>query len=167
MLGPHRIVEAHPAQDFRREAGNAGDAERLALGQRIADAQGAVIGDADDVAGEGLLRQLALAGDEEHGIVDRDLLAAAHLRQLHAAPEAAGAEAQEGDPVAVVRVHVRLDLEDEAGDLVGSAGSMAWGLAGCGRGERREFAPARSSSALTPKVRSALPKRTGVICPSR
>jgi predicted transcriptional regulator len=37
---------------------------------------------------------------------------------LHAAAVAAGADAQEGDTVAVRRVHVRLDLEHEAGELV-------------------------------------------------
>ena len=36
--------------------------------------------------------------------------------ELHAALEMAGAEPDEGDAVAVLGVHVRLDLEDEAGD---------------------------------------------------
>jgi len=36
---------------------------------------------------------------------------------LHAAVEAAGTHAHEGDAVAVARVHVGLDLEHEAGEL--------------------------------------------------
>ena len=118
MLGPHGIAQAHPAQDFRGEARNAGEGQALALAQCIADAQGAVIGNADDVAGIGLLRQFTVAGHEEHGIVDGHLLGAAHLGQLHAALEAPGAEPQEGDPVAMVRVHIGLHLEDEARHLV-------------------------------------------------
>jgi hypothetical protein len=39
------------------------------------------------------------------------------LLELHAALEAAGADAQEGDAVAVLGVHVGLDLEHEAGEL--------------------------------------------------
>ncbi len=46
------------------------------------------------------------------------LFAGAGLLQLHAAPEFARAQAQERDAVAVVRVHVRLHLEDEAGDFL-------------------------------------------------
>ena len=48
----------------------------------------------------------------------RDRLAEAARRQLHAAFESAGDHAHESDAVAVLRVHVGLDLEHEAGDLV-------------------------------------------------
>ena len=40
------------------------------------------------------------------------------MLQLHAAAELARAQAQEGDAVAMIRIHVGLDLEHEAGDLV-------------------------------------------------
>ena len=39
MLRLHRIVEPHAAQDFGREIGDAGEDQRLAFGQRVADAQ--------------------------------------------------------------------------------------------------------------------------------
>src|SRR5690606_23205081 len=45
-------------------------------------------------------------------------LAGAHQLGLHAALERARADAHEGDTVAVVGVHVRLDLEDEGRHLV-------------------------------------------------
>jgi hypothetical protein len=38
------------------------------------------------------------------------------VKGLHAGIEAAGTDAQEGDPVAVLRIHVGLDLEHEAGE---------------------------------------------------
>src|SRR5215469_11713508 len=42
MLGLERVFEAHAAQDFRREIGNAGNPNRLAFGEGIADPQRAV-----------------------------------------------------------------------------------------------------------------------------
>ena len=45
------------------------------------------------------------------------VLAGTHVAQLHAALEVAGCQAHEGDAVAVVGVHVGLDLEHEAADV--------------------------------------------------
>ena len=50
--------------------------------------------------------------------MDRDRLAEAARRQLHAAFERARNLPHEGDPVAVIGVHIGLDLEDEAGDFI-------------------------------------------------
>ena len=50
--------------------------------------------------------------------MDRDRLAQARGRQLHAPFEGAARHPHEGDAVAVVGVHIGLDLEDETGDLV-------------------------------------------------
>ncbi len=108
----------------------------LALGQRVADAQRAVVGDADHVAGERLLGQRAVAGEEELRRVQRDQLAGAHLLQPHAAHEPAGADAGEGDAVAMVRVHVRLDLEHQRGQVrlrrLAPRGLSAGWARGCG-----------------------------------
>ena len=58
LLGFHRIGQADAAEDFRCEIGDAGEADFLAgFRQRVADAERAVIGDADDVAGIGFLSQ--------------------------------------------------------------------------------------------------------------
>src|SRR3546814_7240763 len=79
---------------FRSEAG---ERQRFALGQRIADVEVAVVGNADDVARPGLLGQLAVARQEQHRVVHVDGLAAARMLQLGAALEVAGAQPQEGD----------------------------------------------------------------------
>jgi len=55
--------------------------------------------------------------EEEHRVGDRQFLVRAHIAQLHAAAELAGAEAHKGNAVAMVGVHVGLDLEYEACDL--------------------------------------------------
>ena len=57
--------------------------------------------------------------------MDRDRLAEARGHQLHAAFEGARDLPHEGDPVAVVGVHVGLDLEDEAGHLVAVGADLA------------------------------------------
>ena len=51
----------------------------LTLGQRVADMQVAVIGDADDVAGPGFFGQLAVLRQKQHRVVQRDLLVGAHV----------------------------------------------------------------------------------------
>jgi hypothetical protein len=102
----------------RREGRHAAEIHLLALGQRVADAQRAVVGDADDVAGPGLLGHLAFLGEEEQRRVDRHLLAGPDLAQPHALGQPPAAQPHEGDAVAVVGVHVGLDLEHEAGTAV-------------------------------------------------
>ena len=100
-----------------REARHADEVEGLAFGERVADAQVAVIGDADDVAGIGLVGDRAVLGEEEMRRVQSDRLAGAHVLRLHAAHELARAQPREGDAVAVVRIHVGLDLEHEGRHL--------------------------------------------------
>src|SRR5262249_27364915 len=101
LFGLHRILQPHAAQDLGREIGDASDLARLALGQRVADAQHAVVGHADDVAGPSLVDDLALTSEEENRRVDRQNLAGADLRQLHATAELAAAQTKEGDAVAM------------------------------------------------------------------
>src|SRR6185437_5581792 len=85
----------------------------FAFGERVADAERAVVGNADDVAGIGLVRDRAVLGEEELRACQRHALAGAHELRLHAAAELAGTQPREGDAVAVVRIHVGLDLEHE------------------------------------------------------
>ena len=78
----------------------------------------------------------------------------------HAALEMPEHDAQEGDAVAVLGVHVGLDLEDEAGKILVCRGetrpASLW--YGCGGGARSTKA---SRNRRTPKLVSALPKKTG------
>ena len=72
--------------------------------------------DADDVAGHRVVAGDALIGHEGDGVGQLHLAAEAHVVHLHAGLVAPGAHAQEGNAVAVARVHVGLDLEHEAGE---------------------------------------------------
>ncbi len=87
------------------------------FGQGVADPQAPVVGDADDVAGPGLLGEVALAGEEEHRGLHRHQAPGADVLQFHAALEAARGDPHKGDAVAVLRVDIGLHLEDETGDL--------------------------------------------------
>jgi hypothetical protein len=107
--------DAHAAQDFRREVRDAGELDQLPLSDNVAHAQLAVVGDADHVAGEGVLGNLAILRHEHHRRVNESCLPLCTFRRM---PRwNARAHAEEGDAVAVVGVHVRLDLEHEAGDF--------------------------------------------------
>ena len=127
----------HAAQHLRREGGEAGEADGGIFGQRVADAQRPVVRDADHVAGHRVVGDVAVLAEEEDGAVDGQRLAGAHLVELHAAAELSRAEPQEGDPVAVVRVHVRLHLEDEAGDDVVARLDRAGGASAAGAAAAR------------------------------
>ena len=64
-----------------------------------------------------------------------------------------------------LRVHVGLDLEDEAGDLAARPARPARGSAGCGARRRREFGQRRAAVRARRNCCSALPKNTGVRWP--
>ena len=61
VFGLERILDPDALEDFRGEVGQAGEADQAALRQAVADAQHAVVRDADHVAGEGVLGQFAVA----------------------------------------------------------------------------------------------------------
>ena len=113
-----RVFQADAAEEFRREVGDAGELQIFAFGEGIANANGAVVVDADDVAGDGVIDMFAFGGEEGECIGDFDVAGEAYLAQFHAGSEGAGIDAHEGDAVAVFRVHIRLDFEDEAAEFV-------------------------------------------------
>jgi hypothetical protein len=95
-----------------------------------------VIGNADDVARLGGVGDLAVLREEQDRRMDRDRLAQARRRQLHPALEGARNQPHEGDAVAVLRVHVGLHLEDEAGDFLARSGAISPCLARLRAGRR-------------------------------
>jgi hypothetical protein len=150
LLGAQRVGHFDAAEHLGREERQAGVLQRLAFGDGVAELQHAVVGDADDVAGKGLVEQLAALRQEAHHRVGPQLLAGAHHLQPHAALEVARGHAHEGDAVAVGRVHVGLDLEHHAGELglVGLHGALH------ARRVRRAAAPGRPARPALPARRS-------------
>ncbi len=90
----------------------------LAGAQGVADAEDTRIEQAHDVAGVRLVHDRAVIGHHSGAGGQLDLTAALHMVGLHAALELARADADEGDAVAMVLIHVGLDLEDKAGELL-------------------------------------------------
>ena len=114
--------------------------DRLAGRDRVADAKEPGIDQADHVAGIGALDRLALAREEAVRPGHAHLAAQPRVVDGHVLLEDARADAHERDAVAVALVHVRLDLEDEAGEdrrssvraRCSSPPSCAWRGAGGG-----------------------------------
>ena len=134
--------------------------------QRVADRELAGVDEADDVAGERFVDRLAIAAEEAVGARRADRLADAAVGHRHVLGEAARADADERHAIAMARIHVRLDLEDETGEaLVGRADEARRRSArGCGGGASSTSARRNGSR---PKLVSALPKNTGVCRPAR
>src|SRR4029079_7945411 len=64
-----------------------------------------------------LFRQFALAGEEEHRAVHGPVAVFPYMAQPHVAAESPRAQPHESNTVALVGIHIGLDLEDEARDL--------------------------------------------------
>lgn len=99
----------------------------------VANAEIGIANEADDVAGVGVVHRFAFLGEEFVGIGEAHFFSGAGVDDGHVAFEFAGADAQEGDAVAVARVHVGLDFEDESGegrvfgtDFAGAAVAGFW-----------------------------------------
>ncbi len=65
---------------------------------------------------EGLVDGLAILAEHPSRVGEPHLAARRHVHDLHVALEAPRDDPHEGDAVAVLGIHVRLDLEDEAGE---------------------------------------------------
>src|SRR5579883_204572 len=115
LLRLHGITGLDTAKDLGREARNTAKDEILAFRQSIADPQRAVVWYADNIARIGFLGELAVLREEKLRRVERDILACADELCLHAAHQFARADAQKSNPVAMIWIHVRLDLENKTG----------------------------------------------------
>ena len=74
LLGLERVLQAHAAEQFRGEVRNTREAQRLAFGEGVADLDGAMVVQADDVAGIGFLELFTLGGEERQRIADAQVL---------------------------------------------------------------------------------------------
>ena len=115
-LHAQRVAQHHAPEEFRGEIRNTGEFEVFALGESIADLDRAMVVKTDDVAGVCGIHLLAFARHEGNGIGDLHVTIQPHLVHLHALGVFAGGDAEKSDAVAVLGVHVRLNLEDKSGE---------------------------------------------------
>jgi hypothetical protein len=80
----------------------------------VADPEDSRIEEPDDIAREGFVDFFAFARHQQGRAREAHALAGAHVQRRGVLHETAGADAHERDPVAMVRIHVGLDLEHEA-----------------------------------------------------
>ena len=150
---------------FRLERRDRVEADPRSAGERVADRERPGIRQADDVAGERHVDRFAIVREELHRARQPHVFSGAHVAHRHVALEASRADARERDAVAMARVHVRLDLEDERREaLVGRFDAVLLGI----EPRRRAAGPSsmkRSRNSSTPKFVTALPKKTGVTSP--
>ena len=166
LLEFQRVGVLDVAELLGGERRDAREFELLALGEGVADLEVARVVQTHDVARVGEVDHRLLLGHEGRRRGEFELLAAAHVQVVMVALERPGADFQEGDAVAVVGVHVGVDLEDEARHLRLGGLHGAGSRSGAGRGEGA-MRTKHSSSSRTPKLLTAEPKNTGASSPRR
>ena len=90
----------------------------LAGAHGVADAKDTGIEQAHDVAGVRLVHDGAIVGHHRGARSQLELAVALHMEGIHAALELARANAHKGNAIAMVLVHVGLDLKHEAAKVV-------------------------------------------------
>ncbi len=143
-----RVLQGGEA--LRRKARDLVVADGAILGERVADAELRVPHQANNVARVRLVNRLALLPEELVRTRKAHLPAGARVRDNHVALKAPRADAHERDAVAVLRVHVRLDLEDKAGERPVVRGHQA--VAGAVRTGRRGTLQERVEQQLDAEV---------------
>ena len=145
--------------------GMGGNCDRRLGVQGVAGTQRGRVDQPDHVAGERLVHGRPVLAEHRLGVLGGERPAGGGVGQHHAALEPARAHPDEGDPVAVGSVHVRLHLEHQAGErrVDRPRGSPSMSARGAGGGASSTSA---SSSRRTPKLGSAAPNSTGVDSPA-
>jgi hypothetical protein len=105
-----------PTKHFRWEARNFVVNERWIFREGVADAEFAMADEADDITGICFIDRFAVTPEEFMGTGEAKLFPGPGVDDTHVALEFAGAHANEGETVAVARVHIGLDLEDKTGE---------------------------------------------------
>ena len=108
------------------------------------------LGKPDDVARVRIVHPVAVARHEGDGVRRLHVLAGAHVADAHAPAIASRGHAQERDAVAVLRVHVRLDLEHEPAEPILDRGDGA--LLGRARSGGRRQLDERLQQLADPEV---------------
>ena len=143
LLAAHGVAaHAHGGEVLRREAGDAGVLHPRLGAQGVAHPQAPPVVDAHHVAGHRVVHRRALPGHELLGRGQAHRAPGARHIGVHPRLVASGADPHEGDAVPVLRIHVRLHLEDEAGEgAVHRIHHFAAALpGGRGRGQLQEVA---------------------------
>ena len=111
-----RVERASDTEVCRRERRHERPLDLVVDIDRVADPEVVGVHEADDITGERLLDRLALLTGDGVCVLGRERLAGGLVGHDHAAIELARADPQEGNAITMRLVHVRLDLEHDAGE---------------------------------------------------
>ena len=113
----HRIAVLDVPEQLGGETGNTDELQRFTFGKGVSDLEISGVVQAYDVTRERFVDDRFLFGHECGGGGEFDAFPGTDVQVGLVPFEPSGADLQESDPVAVVRVHVRMNLEDKAGQL--------------------------------------------------
>src|SRR4051812_38689193 len=103
---------------LRREPRDAAELQFGIRRQGVANPKRAAIQHTDHVAGPRLLDRRSLAREKLLRRREADHLVGPNMLHLHPRLEPAGTDAHEGHAISMLRIHVRLNLEHEPGELL-------------------------------------------------
>ena len=116
----HHVLGRNADEEFRSKLRQLFKLNRLLAGEdRIPDLEITGIVETNDVAGHGGFHVLPGVGHELGHVRQPQRLAGPFEGHIHSAVKFPGADPHEGDPVAMLGVHVGLNLENEAGEFRG------------------------------------------------
>jgi len=118
LLCLHGIGVLDVLEHLGREAGQPFKVEQLTRGERVADLEITVIGQPHDIARERLVQDLLFLRHEGGRRREPHRAVKPRVPVVHIPLELAGADFQKSDAGAVIGVHVRVNLEDEAAELL-------------------------------------------------
>ena len=113
LLEPSRVLRSGRHEHLGCEAGDAGEVDRLAVVERVAEVQLGGVDEPDHVTRERLVHRGALGTEDRRRVLRGEGPPGALIGQGHAALEPTGADAHERDAVSMGPIHVRLHLEHE------------------------------------------------------
>ena len=119
LFSLHAVDGEDPREDFGREDRDSLEPEIVrTVCEGVSDSENSGVEDADDISGVSVLNNGSVLRHELLGLGEGDFFVVADVLDGHIFLVFAGADTQERHAVAVVRVHVRLNFEDEAGEVV-------------------------------------------------
>ena len=117
FFGVGRTGIRYIGEYLRRKAGNLVVADRFVLGQGVTDAKRIVTDESDHIARPSFIDSFTFLTEKLVGGGEAHRATGALMDDIHVALEFAGTDAEKRDAVTVFRVHVGLDLENEAREL--------------------------------------------------
>ena len=118
LLGLHRIGILDIFEHFRRETRQSFEMKFFTGSQRITDLEVSGIRQTDDIAGKSLVHHFLLLRHESCRTAETHHLSETDMLVVGITFETSGTNLHESNTTAMVRVHIGMDLENEAGESI-------------------------------------------------